>query len=134
MVNMLNYFNKWTNVQIVESKDIGLFALMFIMLITATAILWAIIPEMNLIVSTKDAIFVYFFGFISLTLIISCFILFNTYFNPFVKKDRIIHDAQTEIKKELDVDLSEKQIRKLLDEQPTWANQLTKDDIKKHLN
>lgn len=131
---MLNYFDKWNNVQIVESKDIGLFALMFIMLITGTAILWAIIPEMNLIVSTKDAIFVYFFGFISLTLIIGCFILFNMYFNPFVKEDRIVHDAQTEIKKELDIDLSEKQIRKLLKDQPVWANQLTKEDIKKHLN
>lgn len=37
-------------------------------------------------------------------------------------------------KKEFDVDLTEKQVRKILKEQPTWANQLTKDDIKKHLN
>ena len=131
---MLNYFDKWNNVQIVESKDIGLFALIFIMLITATAILWAIIPEMNLIVSTKETIFVYSLGFIGITLIISGCILFNKYFNPFIKEDRIVHDAQTEIKKELDIDLSEKQIRKLLDEQPVWANQLTKEDIKKHLS
>ena len=96
--------------------------------------MWAIIPEIDLIMSIKDAVFVYFIGFIGITLMISGCILFNKYFNPFIKEDRIIHDAQTEIKKELDVGLSEKQIRKLLDEQPTWANQLTKDDIKKHLN
>jgi len=107
---------------------------MLIILITGTAILWAIIPEMNLIISIKDAIFVYFSGFISLTLIISGFILFNKYFNPFTKEDRIVHDAQTEIKKELHVGLSEKQIRKLLNDQPVWANQLTKKEIEKHLN
>ena len=134
MVNMLNYFDKWNNVLFIESKDIGLFALMLIILITGTVILWAIIPEIDLIMSIKDAVFVYFIGFIGITLMISGCILFNKYFNPFIKEDRIIHDAQTEIKKELDVGLSEKQIRKLLDEQPTWANQLTKDDIKKHLN
>lgn len=131
---MLNYFDKWNNVLFIESKDIGLFALMLIILITGTVILWAIIPEINLIMSIKDAIFVYFIGFIGITLMISSFILFNKYFNPFIKEDRIIHDAQTEIKKELDVELSEKQIRKLLDEQPVWANQLTKEDIKKHLS
>ena len=131
---MLNYFDKWNNVLFIESKDIGLFALMLIILITGTVILWAIIPEIDLIMSIKDAVFVYFIGFIGITLMISGCILFNKYFNPFIKEDRIIHDAQTEIKKELDVGLSEKQIRKLLDEQPTWANQLTKDDIKKHLN
>ena len=134
MVNMLNYFDKWNNVLFIESKDIGLFALMLIILITGTVILWAIIPEIDLIMSIKDAVFVYFIVFISLTLMISGCILFNKYFNPFIKEDRIVHDAQTEIKKELDVGLSEKQIRKLLDEQPTWANQLTKDDIKKHLS
>lgn len=131
---MLNYFDKWNNILFIESKDIGLFALMLIILITGTVILWTIIPEMNLIMSIKDAIFVYFIVFISLTLIISGYILFNKYFNPFIKEDRIIHDTQTEIKKELDVDLSKKQIRKLLNEQPTWANQLTKEDIKKHLD
>ena len=131
---MLNYFDKWNNVLFIESKDIGLFALMLIILITGTVILWAIIPEIDLIMSIKDAVFVYFIVFISLTLMISGCILFNKYFNPFIKEDRIVHDAQTEIKKELDVGLSEKQIRKLLDEQPTWANQLTKDDIEKHLN
>ena len=134
MVNMLNYFDKWNNVLFIESKDIGLFALMLIILITGTVILWAIIPEIDLIMSIKDAVFVYFIVFISLTLMISGCILFNKYFNPFIKEDRIVHDAQTEIKKELDVDLSEKQIRKLLNEQPTWANQLTKDDIKKHID
>ena len=131
---MLNYFDKWNNVLFIESKDIGLFALMLIILITGTVILWAIIPEIDLIMSIKDAVFVYFIVFISLTLMISGCILFNKYFNPFIKEDRIVHDAQTEIKKELDVDLSEKQIRKLLNEQPTWANQLTKDDIKKHID
>ena len=134
MVNMLNYFDKWNNVLFIESKDIGLFALMLIILITGTVILWAIIPEIDLIMSIKDAVFVYFIVFISLTLMISGCILFNKYFNPFIKEDRIVHDAQTEIKKELDLDLSKKQIRKLLNEQPTWANQLTKDDIKKHID
>lgn len=134
MVNMLNYFEKWNNVLFIESKDIGLFALMLIILITGIVFGCAIIPELGLIMSVKDAIFVYFIVFISLTLIISSFILFNKYFNPFIKEDRIIHDAQTEIKKELDVELSEKQIRKLLNEQPVWANQLTKSDIEKHLN
>lgn len=133
---MLNYFEKWNNVLFIESKDIGLFALMLIILITGTALLWAVIPEMDLdlTMSLKETIFVYSLGFIGITLIISGCILFNKYFNPFIKENRIVHDAQTEIKKELDVGLSEKQIRKLLDEQPVWANQLTKSDIEKHLN
>lgn len=131
---MLNYFDKWNNVLFIESKDIGLFALMLIILITGIVFGCAIIPELGLIMSVKDAIFVYFIVSISLTLIISSFILFNKYFNPFIKEDRIIHDAQTEIKKELDVELSEKQIRKILNDQPAWANQLTKEDIKKHLS
>lgn len=131
---MLNYFDKWNNVLFIESKDIGLFALMLIMLITGTVSLCAIIPEIGSTMSIKDAIFVYFIGFISLTLIIGSFILFNKYFNPLVKEDRIVQDAKIEIKKELDVSLSEKQIVKLLKEQPVWANQLTKEDIEKHLD
>ncbi|CAI3420081.1 hypothetical protein [Enterococcus cecorum] len=56
-----------------------------------------------------------------------------TFCYPLITRYQIIHDAQTEIKKELDLDLSKKQIRELLDDQPTWANHLTKEDIEKHL-
>lgn len=42
---------------------------------------------------------------------------------PFVK------DVQTQISKKLDVELTYKQTEKLLKEQPTWANHLTKEDL-----
>ena len=42
---------------------------------------------------------------------------------PFVK------DVQAQISKKLDVQMTYKQTEKLLKEQPTWANHLTKNDL-----
>lgn len=46
-----------------------------------------------------------------------------TTLTPFVK------DVQAKISKKLDVEMTYKQTEKLLKEQPTWANHLTKEDL-----
>lgn len=67
------------------------------------------------------------------TLVMFCFIMFvaagfDCYENHFVVKP-FIRDVQSEINEKLNVKITYQQTEKLLEEQPLWANHLTKKDL-----
>lgn len=126
MVNLYKYFELWNNINEAISTKTLLFVVLI--LISASAGIYFLGKSLKNITDDKS----YILGMLCVIILgFSTFYVINTrqkYEKPIIK------NAQTEIKKELDVGLSKKQIRKLLNEQPTWANQLTKEDIKKHLS
>lgn len=126
MINLYKYFELWNNIDEATSTKTLLFVVLI--LISASAGIYFLGKSLKNITDDKS----YILGMLCVIILgFSTFSVINT--RPKYEKP-IIKNAQTEIKKELNVDLTEKQIRKLLNEQPTWANQLTKDDIKKHLS
>lgn len=67
------------------------------------------------------------------TFVMFCFIMlvtagFNYYENHFVVKP-FVRDVQSKISKKLNVKITYQQTEKLLEEQPLWANHLTKKDL-----
>lgn len=126
MVNLYKYFELWNNIDEATSTKTLLFVVL--VLISASAGIYFLGKSLKNVTDDKS----YILGILCVVILgFSVFSVINT--RPKYEKP-IILNAQTEIKKELNVDLTEKQVRKILNNQPAWANQLTKEDIKKHLD
>lgn len=126
MVNLYKYFELWNNIYEATSSKILLFTILI--LISASAGAYFITKSVNDIADKKSLILA---GLCTIGLGFSVFSVINVISNY---QNQIINDVKIEIKEKYNIKLTNKQIEKLLIDQPAWANELTKEDIKKHLS
>jgi len=122
MVNLYKYFELWNNID----KAIGPKTLLFVVLIlisTSAGIYFSSRALKN--INDKKS---FVFG-------ILCVVIlgFSTFFGIKTRpnyKNQIINDVKIEIKEKFNINLTNKQIEKLVITQPEWANELTKKELK----
>ena len=124
MVQMVKYFNQWSNFQDASNDK---YIICLLILAASFLGLWIASSIRNIRVEQFVKLI------IRVTVICTIISMVNSFISYMPAENQIIHEAQTEIKKKLDFNFSDKQMRQLLKEQPTWANQLTEKAIKKHL-
>lgn len=121
MVSLYKYFELWNNVYEATSSKILLFTVLA--LISASAGTYFITKSFNDITDEKSLILA---GLCTIGLGFSVFSVINVIPNY---KNQIINDVKIEIKEKYNIKLTNKQIKKLLIDQPAWANELSKKEL-----
>lgn len=121
MVNLYKYFELWNNIYEATGSKILLFTVLA--LISASAGTYFITKSVNDITDKKSLILA---GLCTIGLGFSVFSVINVIPNY---QNQIINDVKIEIKEKYNIKLTNKQIKKLLINQPEWANELTKKEL-----
>lgn len=121
MVNLYKYFELWNNIYEATSSKILLFTIL--VLISASAGAYFITKSVNDIAVKKSLILA---GLCTIGLGFSVFSVINVISNY---QNQIINDVKIEIKEKYNIKLTNKQIKKLLIDQPAWANELSKKEL-----
>lgn len=121
MVNLYKYFELWNNIYEATSSKILLFTIL--VLISASAGAYFITKSVNDIAVKKSLILA---GLCTISLGFSVFSVINVISNY---QNQIINDVKIEIKEKYNIKLTNKQIKKLLIDQPAWANELSKKEL-----
>lgn len=127
-MDMTQYFNKYNQYHTIPHNYIFLISGILIITYGITRYLaYNFLPIISLKYSIEHR-----FALVC-TFIMFCFIMFiaagfNYYKDHSVVKP-FIQDVQSEINKKLNVKITYQQTEKLLEEQPLWANHLTKKDL-----
>lgn len=122
MVNLYKYFELWNNIYEATSSKILLFTVLT--LISVSAGTYFITKSVNDITDKKSLILA---GLFTIGSSFSVFSVINVIPNY---QNQIINDVKIEIKEKYNIKLTNKQITKLLIDQPAWANELSKKRIK----
>lgn len=121
MVNLYKYFELWNNIYEATGSKTLLFTVLA--LISASAGAYFITKSINDITDKKSLILA---GLCTIGLGFSVFSVINVISNY---QNQIINDVKIEIKEKYNIKLTNKQIKKLLIDQPAWANELSKKEL-----
>lgn len=121
MVNLYKYFELWNNIYEATGSKTLLFTVLA--LISASAGTYFITKSVNDITDKKSLILA---GLCTIGLGFSVFSVINVIPNY---QNQIINDVKIEIKEKYNIKLTNKQIKKLLIDQPAWANELSKKEL-----
>ena len=121
MVNLYKYFELWNNIYEATSSKILLFTILA--LINAYAGAYFITKAFDYVDENKSLILA---GLFTIGSGFSVFSVINVIPNY---QNQIINDVKIEIKEEFNINLTNKQIEKLLITQPEWANELSKKEL-----
>ena len=122
MVNLYKYFELWNNIYEETGSKILLFTILI--LISASAGTYFITKSVKDITDKKSLILAELCTIIGLGF--SVFSVINVIPNY---QNQIINDVKIEIKEKYNIKLTNKQIKKLLIDQPAWANELSKKEL-----
>lgn len=121
MVNLYKYFELWNNIDEATSTKTLLFVVLI--LISASAGIYFLGKSLKNVTDDKS----YILGILCVVILgFSTFSVINT--RP-KYKNQIINDVKIEIKEKYNIKLTNKQIEKLLIDQPEWANELTEKEL-----
>lgn len=119
-MDMTQYFNQYNQYHTIPHN--------YIFLIGSVLIITYVIVKCISIKHDLENFFALFCTFVMFCFIMFVAAGFDCYENHFVVKP-FIRDVQSEISKKLNVEITYQQTEKLLEEQPLWANHLTKKDL-----
>ena len=119
-MNMITIFEKYNQM----SQFPNSFVVLVLCILAATYIITTYISKKH---NLDDS--VGFFSTMLMFVLISIVTISYDTYKDYTTVKPFVKDVQVQISKKLDVEMTYKQTEKLLKEQPTWANHLTKEDL-----